>query len=321
VETGEQSFRQIRILLQPNYLPVHLRMFVKWSKAEALEQLEANLLLPTLETIGSNQVSLALKTTRPARVQIKTAMGTKGKSEPGAARGAFVPMTDATQVAADTATRWKNLLLKSLPTVSDLNSDELASWLESWSPRVVRLKGEQRFPISDAADTDKRQYENVAQFWNWYLEQLDAGDGDLLNSLSAFAETEPEVANDSPLLHSDFEPSAQYYAPEFDRGEGVTQYLSVQGLPNETISKPRLSAAALLCLASGLGFWLILRLSKLTLEILSLRPWLYWAFLAMLAWLILPAVWPSLVIAGSAISLFVSQFFSSQRRSYAGRTA
>ena len=82
----------------------------------------------------------------------------------------------------------------------------------------------------------------------------------------------------------------------------------------EQATTPLAIAATLLSLASGLLYLLFHSLRESTNEILATHAWLYWAFLAALAWLLVPVAWPSVVIAMNSLGMLAGQLLHSRRR-------
>ncbi len=331
VPANRSQFIEVRILMQPNYLPVHLRFFVRWQASASWRgDKKFSLRLPTLEANGFKELKVAVSSVHAlsgVTLAVEPRIGGAAASlESNAGDDTTYPL-----VVADIADRWKSLLLKALPTVSDLKADELSSWLKDWSPQVVGLSDDHPLTLSNdsAAGQDVRKYENVAEFWNWYLQQVDSGERDLVNSLGPLVPSFNQQSHEhllnrfanSPGLNENRLPMNWFTTEISVATAGNSLSLGVIPVVSRQIDRHHVTAAVFLCLTSSLIFWLSRRLRNFGHDLLAARPWVYWAFLAALAWLILPVIWPSLIVACSAVSLFFSQFLSSRRRNYSSRPA
>jgi len=320
----------VRILMQPNYLPGQLRVLLRWPKrayvAASLESFSVQ--LPVIDAEGIKQMPIAV---------LSSATLESVETFQEQATASQLDLRDrmaATQVDAMLADRWSKLLLKSLPVVSDLRADEFVGWMRNWSPEVVGLQGFQALTeTSNASDNDR---DTVIGFWNWYLEQTTIAKAELRNTdlrdgspadsvpvesgessvLFAIDSGKPVASTVSGLLRA----NADWYlvdSPNQDASAGLT--LKFTNERQEQATTPLAIASILFSVVSGILYLLFQRLRNRTNAILAVHAWLYWAFLAALAWLLLPVAWPSIVIAISSIGMLAGQLMNSRRRQLAMR--
>ncbi len=301
----------VRVLMQPNYLPVQLRVFLRWPKqARATRELDSfSLQLPTIEAGGVKQLPIAvLSSVKLHNVETNSELATASKLS-------VRDRMAVSQVDALLADRWSKLLLKSLPVVSDLREDEFAGWVRNWNPAVVGLKGFQELP-------DAISYSDVSGFWNWYLEQtaskkelretdvvpFHGSESAVLLAITSSQQT-TSTMSDLPGANADW-----YLVDMPEQGLRADMQLHFTVERPEQATTPLAIAATLLSLASGLLYLLFHSLRESTNEILATHAWLYWAFLAALAWLLVPVAWPSVVIAMNSLGMLAGQLLHSRRR-------
>ena len=218
------------------------------------------------------------------------------------------------------------LLLKTLPVVSDLDGEELASWLRDWSPGIAavrRTQGLPKNPDPSAPETDV-DGKTVGEFWDWYLEQLSDFDVDVVSAIPPTAEMR-EISSRLGLKASDVveadvpsSTDAKWYVIDWpESSEQIAMELV------ETRKVPNTFAVALPLVAllfASAGVWFVVRkLSNRMGEFVAQQPWVYWLVLAAACWLFLPSVLPSALIAMCALAMTVSQLATTRRRQLALR--
>ncbi len=331
------AFDKIRILMQPSYLPVHIRMLLKWKAAEpaSTHAGEYALRLPVIEAAGTRKIAIAVnpastlrgfKSETESESEVKSETNSEFQSEQAVApERTFATEIDSVQFDALLAEQWSRLLLKALPVVSDMGGEELASWIRSWSPSVTELLPDQAIPANaDLNSADLAiERDTVGEFWDWYVEQLSDFD---LESITA---SPPSVGASGTIgklgLLSD-------RGVEAASKEGTTWFIAeLPATPNAELrlvfAEPQrdnrwlewlLPLAGFLAV-SGCLWFAMMKLNVRAVELLAQQPWLYWLLLAALCWLLLPSVLPSVVIAMCALGMTITQLFSSRRRQLALR--
>ncbi len=321
---------QVRILMQPNYLPVQLRVFLRWPDRTHITTSAGlySVQLPIIEAEGVEQVPIAILS--GARLE---SAATNHEQAVASLLNLREPVA-ATQIDALLAERWRSLLMKSLPVVSDLRADEFVGWMRNWSPEVVGLEGDQSFTAMSNLNESSR--DTVGSFWAWYLERTTLSNAELrkselLESPSAdnlALQSDPSsvlfaIDSSRPVASTMLglsRPKANWYLVDLpNQGENVNLTLKLVPVRWQPSVVPFAIASIVLLMTSGLLYLLFQRLRNRTNEVLAVHAWLYWAFLAVLAWLLLPVAWPSLVIAMSSMSMLAGQLLSSRRRQLALR--
>lgn len=320
----------VRIVMQPNYLPVQLRVLLRWPQRERVNAISDtfSIQLPSIDAEGTKQMPIAV---------LSKSILQRAESQTGQSPASDVDLREqmaATQVDALRADRWCKLLLKSLPVVSDLSAAEFVGWMRNWSPEVVGLQSNQALTATSNSPANDR--DTVGGFWSWYLEQTTMSKSELRNAEpldSALVNTEPVQDNAASILFAvDRSSPISSTLSEFPHADVVwylldltnedshsVMTLTFENQPQEHATTRLALAAVVLSLTSGMLYLLFRRLGQRTSEILAVHAWLYWIFLASLAWLLLPVAWPSLVIALSAFAMLAGQLMSSRRRQLAMR--
>jgi hypothetical protein len=326
----ERDSDSVRIVMQPNYLPVQIRVLLRWPRQTTAAKIGDlySIRLPRIEAEGIKQLPIAVSAG-------STLVSAQSHSSPtNASQLDLRAQMAATQVDAMLADRWSELLLKSLPIVSDLSADEFVGWMRIWSPEVVGLQSSQALTaISNLGETER---DTVGSFWDWYLEQTTMSKAEL----RVAAPLDDSTAQGEPLAHSrssvlfsidSSKPlastmselpraNADWYLLDLQKEDsiaGVTLKLTRE--QREQGSTQMALASVLLCLASGVLYLLFRRLRERINDVLAVHAWLYWAFLASLAWVLLPVAWPSVVIALTSLGMFAGLLLSSRRRQLAMR--
>ena len=230
----------------------------------------------------------------------------------------------ASQFDSLLAIRWTDMLSKSQPVAADLNDDELASWIRNWMPEVVGLNRSQS--LVGIGSTGDATREGVGGFWKGYLEQIFASKtehrdiesliGNEADALRAIDQANPQSTGISVFPGAE----AEWYLVD-SQNESASNDLEILFAHDleRSATAPLAIAAILTTVTSGMLLLLFRRLRELTNGVLSKQAWLYWAFLAALAWLLLPVVWPSVVIVLSSLGMLAGQLLNSRRRQLAMR--
>ena len=310
----------VRVLMQPNYMLVQLRVFLRWpsgaDKGMSFETFRVQ--LPEIDAEGIKQFPIAVLSADKL-VSVKSQHATT--SAPKLLAG---DRMDASHFSSLLATRWTGLLSKSQPVAADLNDDELASWIRNWMPEVIGLNRVQA--LGDIGITGDVAGETVGGFWKGYLEQILASKtdhrdiesllGNEADALSALEQVNPHAT--SVLVSPGA--SAEWYLVDLqnENSSNDLEFLFAHD-SKRPATAPLAIAAILTTTASGLMYLLFRRMYDRTNEVLSKHAWLYWAFLGALAWLFLPVFWPSIVIALSSLGMLTGQLLNTRRRQLAMR--
>ncbi|MCA9132553.1 MAG: hypothetical protein KDA45_05350 [Planctomycetales bacterium] len=277
---------QLSVLLQPNYMPLRLRLLIQWNTAGAQT---ATLQLPQVLLTNQSHSGLVVVDNRLTDMRLSTNFN-NGVPE-GASRAL--------------ANRWAELLLDALPTLSGQSHEEVETWLPQWHPQAVGFQGSEIVdsPVVQAA---MRAFGNEADegpsagsvlaVWNAFCSQAKASEA-LVQG--AAADGQPE-ASDSALTI-------------LTSGQGQLNLISLEA-PSGFLSQS--TAAGLLAAAALLVLVLAGRVRGGYLALLSAHPWVFWLQLAGLCWLLLPVSWPSWILLLAAASMLLGQVNESRRRTH-----
>ncbi len=324
----------IRVLLQPNYLPVQLRVLLRWPTLEAPM---SRIPLPTIQAAGIERMPIAVLATASDLVNVEAILDETTSEELRLRK-----LNAASQVDAMLADTWSKLLLKSLPIASDLQDEEFSGWIRNWSPQAVGLQGLLSLnpglssglnPGMNTGDTSNAERDTVAGFWNWYLNQTTASKSELRDSGTQISSSiKDELSETNALFAIDAIGAVSETMSELPggnakwflvdvprRASSATLSLQLLNTPEEQPKTPLAIAAVIACLISLVLYLLYRRARERAFEILASHPWLYWVFLAFLAWLFIPVVWPSVVVGLSSIGMLCAQMLNSRRRQLAMR--
>ncbi len=292
---------QLSVLLQPNYLPIGVRVLLQWTvpNSSSCTLPFPSVALPeqadALRTIDNQLDRLAIQSdiTRQSEESVRQAM----------------------------SHHWAKLLLASFPKLKGASTSELQSWLRLWKPQNIGLYGNELVAAADVElavsvlDIKEGGFGttgSVDDLWLMFLTQADLGtqDVDLLKK---------QQSETSGLSHGSYSVAQAFanssrvareqiaFDQTFDRIELLEQK-PVRG------GSAQLAAAGLLAAASLLTIVLAGRLGRGYMLLLGLHPWIYWVQLAALAWLILPVSWPSWVLLLTSQGMLISQVLDTRRR-------
>ncbi len=277
------------VLLQPNYLPVRLRVLMQWESTQAKAGFK--LTFPTVDAGSSRRVAMVVES-RVANWDMK---------EQGASTREL-----ETATLADS---WAALLQGALPIASGLAAQETEAWLADWHPLAIGLDGGEPIsaPLRDLDTSDRGDGQTVSALWTSICEELDVAE-------------EPSTAlvgpDGSAALGRDTGLATDMFA-----GRRV-QLLSVTGNhvflePHGTRSRlgSRLIAGGLLVALALLLALLATQTSPGYFTLLCYHPWVYWLQLAAIVWFLLPVSWPSWILALTSVAMLVSQSVDHRRRS------
>lgn len=283
----------LAVLLQPNYLPVPIRILLRWKT----EGPDARLELPQLPStqIASDSVFSVVDHLQELNL---TRAGVQLATEPPQQ---FV------------ANRWAKMLLAALPTLSNMSSSESGAWLSHWRPSAVGLTGTETLPAAEVltifnppGSTLNRDQvvSTVEEFWQMYCAQagLNEPPGDPSDEGDGSEDTSVALSlgglGNAPMM---------VLSPR-------TRVVALASVQPGNAWAARLTAASLLAAAALLVLVVADRLRMVYFGLLAAHPWVYWLLLAALCELILPVSWPSIVLALTAAGMLTSQWVETRRR-------
>jgi hypothetical protein len=285
--------------MQPNYLPLNVRVLLHWQvpSADTLA-----LRLPRMMNADGSARSLEFVENRLP--QYETNVSADNSIQYGILRG----LTE----------RWARILIDSYPTGRVRADGELETWIESWHPRHVGLDG--KTPIDsqeqtdlsrllEAEDSEEWEGTTAEELWErmWLLARL-TEKGPFSEEVSDRAVALAGLPPATPF------PTSATAPPRYARLSSEQDTLVLARVPSTSIWTAQWLAAGFLACASLLCLFLARRLGRGYAKLVAAQPWLYWLQLAVLAWCLLPVMWPSWLLLASAVGMLISQWFDTRRR-------
>lgn len=320
---------KLRVLMQPSYLPVRLSMFVRWPEvggaaldrtgSEPLVRNAATsggliLAMPKIEATGNRR--LFLTTHAKFALDSLSCRAADAKGEDFSIAIRTMTAVQAIEQSRTVAAMWKTQLMRTLPVVSDLRTDELASWINDWHYANMGIESNLTIAKDPYGISVESEQDTVDQFWHWYIGQLDPGVSQIIDEagMRQMMERSSDQLNHVARLRESqwFEVEA---IPDRPWSLVLTQSQTEHGW-----SLRLATAFGVVCLAC-LARVSYLRYRFVGLELLASQPWLYWLFLSFVAWQLLPIAWPALVVLASALGMLVGQLLSQRKRISAYRRA
>ena len=276
--------QHIRLLLQPSYLPVQLKLFVRWAPPAARSPAKSSreLPLPELDARSSGDTLVALQR-EPADRHFTPAASIDA-----------VELAPA-QVEELMSKAWVHTLVQAAPTAADHKAEERAAWLPAWDPVALGIADTgvnvpKQFLAIDSTSANGAAGGSGAVrtsvFWNEYARLLKVDP-------SALPEPEGEVERSDESQPAWFR--IQQLASGGQLALEVTDQRSTQAILVQMASAVGL--LALSCVLWSVRWpWLKYRLTSIG-ELV----WPLWLALAAATWWFLPVAWPSLVIGLCAL--------------------
>ena len=344
VETGgragvwQRDGQKLSVLLQPNFLPVHVRVLIHWRLDPGQRSM---LSLPYALNAISDADALHFIDNQLAMQRVKLQ--------------ASLAIADSQRIRL--LQRWGEVVLDTWPKANNRPVGQTQAWLLAWHPRVLGLDDAQAIdvllPIEKLQDLNANNSSaptsfSASELWQrlWLQSRLrEAGQSRANNAAMAdnYAVEAKGVAQRSSGEYADLAPPSSDQLQQPARRETLQskyasrQLLSYDGMltgisdgtsqvndspvvlelevpPAETSWSAQLSAAGLLASAALLALWLATRFSAAYMRLLAVQPWIYWLQLAALAGFLLPVSWPSWVLAVTAVTMFTNQILAARRR-------
>ncbi len=307
VEIGERpaiwSLEQshLNVLLQPNYLPLNVRVLLHWEAPE-LESIAVH--LPHILNADATDRTLAFVENRLQTLRTDVA-----------------PTNDVQLgIPQDFSQRWAQLIIETVQANRTRPPDETIAWLELWNPRSIGIDGRVFIEPNLLPNTTLELYSEASEepsvgsadeLWQrlWLLveAQVAASEDETLQLSAA-----PAVYNETPYT-SPSQSSAQSPV-QFVRLTSQQHLLVLREAASSSGWTAQWLAAGTLATASLLVLLLANRLAGRYLRLIASQPWIYWLQLTVFAWWLLPIAWPSWVLGITAIGLLASQLLDARRR-------
>lgn len=273
-----------RILLQPSFLPVQLKLFVRWLPGDDGSRgvAEPTLALPELDAHWSGDLLVRLESVASGPALLPAVEGS------------------ATELSADEAHQaiahaWAETLVQAAPAAADRNAEERALWLPAWDPG--------RLDIADVEISIPKQF-------------LPGDSGTAMGLNGSTLEVSGSVFWEeyARLLEVDLGESPE---PEFEAADaayGDISWFRFDGhsaprvLTFQTADQPPAGGvlaqlgATVGVLVTSILLWNF-RWARLRNRIVATAElvWPLWLVLAAVTWLVLPLAWPSLVVGMCAL--------------------
>ncbi len=261
----------LEVSLQPNYLPVNAVLLLRWEFQGADHDVSIELPQPLIDQVRDEIIiSVSPDSFQHRRIRTRSAM-------------AELP-------ANELLDRWVKLIVATLQSQSGLRPEEIRTWLASWEPKKFGFTPEMSV-APELLEGIKRDFDDnrdgsIALTEFWY-------------GLLAAPESNTPIADYN---------AAEWNATPQQRTFAITgNRITFAPTPSHERWMPRALAAILLAFVAVLVLAVAQRVKSYYFEVLSLQPWLYWLQIAVLAWLLLPALWPSWVVGGIAMAMAIGQ--------------
>jgi hypothetical protein len=272
----------ISVLLQPNYLPLRVRIHMHWHTSGSRRELE----LPRLVNATESDVLRSVHI---------------NDDETWVAEAVGSPERNQAAVAAET---WSKTLGTAVGAASSLKLPERESWLAGWHPRLIGLSRNvqvsniERIVASNASTTQPPTV-GVEEFWTSVCERL---------------QIDPTRVNERASKRF------EYQQPQYRQRDVLGLPQQTFALSRVDEAAPgyawRLAAAGavLLVVVVTMRFGGVVQ--SVYVQLLSVFPWVYWLQLAILTWILVPNFWPGAVLAFTALAMGVGQYSDYRRTSH-----
>jgi hypothetical protein len=279
-----ESNRRVSVTLQPNYLPVHLQCPLRWKRNE-----------------GSDVLRIAFPEIVGEKANHEMLVSCGGWERTG--QVAWAPQAKETLEPFESLLldRWGSLVASTLQAQKGLLPSETEAWLSTWEPTSIGIGPQTTISPALEALLDRGYIKedesrlSVTDFWELIAQQYNL-------------QTRPEMRDAN---RGEGEVTSPFRSCYLSTNQTDLTFLPIV----ESVSSgTRWLAAGLLSMAAILAMALAYRLRTGYLALLSRQPWLYWLQLAAIAWLLLPVLWPSCLLAVTALFMLVSQLLDSGQR-------
>lgn len=311
VEIGGESAlwqvanQQLTVLLQPSSLPLNMRLVLHWRRIEN----------------QADHVSLP----KPLNASL-TSDAWQGIDNhiAGTQLAAAIPATSNLNTRAEIARRWGGLLADVLRNSNDRSGAEFADWLNQWQPEVLGLdNGVNMRELMDGAELDALLANGIttadrlapSSLWDLLQAKYELDQGEEPKPAPLTTTGQERATRMAPISSFLGKQSTTRQQLVFESSDFVLQHLELNSQPTASLWVTQWTAAALLSLAALLIVVLAWRLASSYSRLLANQPWIYWLQLAALAWFILPARWPSVVLALTALTMLFRYALEFRRRS------
>ncbi len=275
--TAQVSDGVLSVLLQPNYLPVVVRVNLRWN----LDGSQPQINLPRLDSAGS------LHTLQVDESQERT-----------------LSIEDSyVNQSARVAEIWAKILGDALVTATGFGLPEREAWLAGWHPNILGLsRNVQVSSLNRVLDsgnpTQQSPIVGIDVFWETTCERLQVDP----------ARVDEKIKDSFGYQRSNNRDLAVRLLNQ--------ESIKLRQRDSSGASMSQLSAAGLVLLVVVLTMRFASDARLTYVQLMSAFPWVYWLQLGILTWILLPTYWPALVLMLTAIALAFGQYFDYRRTSH-----
>ncbi len=289
--SGQAGVQQeLELLLRPNYLPANVELFVRWTTSTSNSQ--GAIKLPTFSAAD-------LSTQRVVSVSPESLALKLPKND------------DAGSLARITLGGWKNQLsvawLRSTDAagskLSGISDDEIDAWLKQFAPTALGVDGGQvPLPSSGRGIASNQSSLSTDQVWEQLCERLGVLPPSVPASVNERARSQP---------------SDSHYVVSGHSGPGPVE-LFLEPASEQLVGRSRqVIAGGLLLLLGALGVIITRRFGNTVLGRIQEYTYLYWGYLTILLFLILPTILPGMLFAVLTCIILVSELLHGWRKANA----
>lgn len=297
-----QEQRQLNILLQPNFLPLVVRVLLQW-ETNNLESMA--LALPLVVNADANEQTLQFVENHLPNLRVDATLGNSIK----------------TSIQQEVSQLWMQLVVESFQTIRKRSPHETRRWLELWNPSLIGIDNQIVLQPDQPTLSVLELSPVVAE------EPVSQTANDLWLRMCELLQPKNEMENDSESLEveraavPEGEPTDEW--PAHALTPGPREFIRLANQPDKltlmevaTVSgwTAQWIAAGMLATAAILVVLLAKRLGSIYLKLINVQPWVYWLQLGVVAWFLLPLTWPSWVLVATAAGLLATQLIQNQRR-------
>lgn len=332
---------QIQILMQPSYLPIRMRLLVRWdlkTDREMTAASEFGLAFPLLDAVRE----------APHLIEFRALSGAHFAHPAQSKEIALSAALDAT------CNTWRAMLNSSFPMAANRPPAELAGWLAHWNPRMMGIDSVAPARVSaTAVDADPSVFASpgsdgadnwtLSDFWQAYVNRLGASREESefeptptrnavqashanyardtwpldpkLDDLKHLTASAP-LTTDQELVAAQKALRRQHWFEYHDSRKDANELvLKIAHRPSAPVGYNAWVLASLLMLLGLFGALCGNRWGPAFAHFIEVNPWLLWCGLASAALWWLPVLWPGCVLAVCAVYVSFQCLFHRPLRS------
>lgn len=274
VSSAESMDPVVRVLLQPNYLPVHLKLLLEFQRGDS------GTFRPALPEVQLEAAAQPL--------HVVNRLSAYSLVEENAARD-------------ERPQRWADAIASATTSLEGLAEDEIEQWLKQWYPSAVGVDPAAAVALPLPMRAAGSETAPAAEYWRIVAEQLGSSveePAERQGASSSFVLGDRVRVQRGLLEHAD--------------------ELSLVATSSSNRPTSRLGAAFLLLIILALLLILRKRIGAGYTATLVQNPWLYWLQLSALLLVILPVVWPAVIVCMLATAAAVAQWLDQWKRRRSG---